>query len=328
MINAKQYLFILGAGTSIPYDFSSGTGLVQSILENSQKGGLIHKYLTQYYGYDPETLRMFNKALAMSGQMSIDSFLEHREDLREIGKTIITIEIAYREYKSKLYEGFREDSGNSLYHYLYRNMNAELNDFKSNKVAFVTFNYDRSLEYFLCYALMYTHKIKYAKIAQVLESIPIIHVHGKIGLLAWEVTGSYNRIYENTYGTNIISKNSDRDIQNLETISNKINIVSDGQPEEKLTGEIQQQLQKADEVIFLGFGYDEENLNKLGILDSEFMEYTAVKRIIGTTKGLTGREIDEKEGILKRSGKNVVLDREGLSSLEFLRKKVSLRKVH
>ena len=55
-------------------------------------------------------------------------------------------------------------------------------DFHTNKVSFVTFNYDRSLEHFLCRSLANSFAKTEAEAGEVISKIPIIHLHGRLAI--------------------------------------------------------------------------------------------------------------------------------------------------
>ena len=61
-----------------------------------------------------------------------------------------------------------------------------LEEFGQNKVSFITFNYDRSLEHFLCTSLSNDFGKSIADCAKVLANIPIVHLHGRLGYLPWQ----------------------------------------------------------------------------------------------------------------------------------------------
>ena len=53
-------------------------------------------------------------------------------------------------------------------------------------VAFITFNYDRSLEFFLLTTLKNRYQKTEQECAAKLKNIPIVHLYGKLALLPWE----------------------------------------------------------------------------------------------------------------------------------------------
>jgi len=94
----------------------------------------------------------FVNALSLSGQLSIDSFLNanrHQSGFQAIGKGAIAQVLLEHETKSKL-----SSSDDDWMKYLFSNIMLNGVDspdsfIKANKIGFVTFNYDRFLESFL-----------------------------------------------------------------------------------------------------------------------------------------------------------------------------------
>jgi len=66
--------------------------------------------------------------------------------------------------------------------YLYGGMvGSSLEEFAENRVSFVTFNYDRSVEQFLFTSLKNTFGRPDGNTSQVLQKVPIVHLHGRLG---------------------------------------------------------------------------------------------------------------------------------------------------
>ncbi|MGH7216991.1 MAG: hypothetical protein ACREIG_07135, partial [Nitrospiraceae bacterium] len=55
--------------------------------------------------------------------------------------------------------------------------------FHENKLSLITFNYDRSLEFYLHRAIKRLWDLDDNEAAEVLKAVPIIHIHGKIDAL-------------------------------------------------------------------------------------------------------------------------------------------------
>ncbi len=185
-------LFILGAGAHMPYGFPSGQQLVSDLLYgftdvnySGQKFGInysIEKKFIKESIFDPMTLRYFRENLRNSGRVSIDKFLRDQSNgWDELGKRLVSFIIALYESFCNPLEGSKlEGFSESFYHYLFDKMDTSNGEsFLENNVRFITFNYDRSLEYFLSLSTQTNYSID---IAEYINS-NIIHVHGKIGQL-------------------------------------------------------------------------------------------------------------------------------------------------
>jgi hypothetical protein len=64
-----------------------------------------------------------------------------------------------------------------------------IEDFAQNPVAFVTFNYDRLLEYRFGRGLAQHYGIRQSTVWQHLGAVPIIHLHGCLGVLPEQAVG-------------------------------------------------------------------------------------------------------------------------------------------
>ena len=176
MITSPTVL-VLGAGASMCFKFPSGQKLKQNILSNYNQYDLLIGQL----GYTDRNTQEFVDALRASGRTSVDAFLEHRPDLVDIGKIEIALDLMTHEKYTLLFE-----AENNWYDYLFQQMDCEFTDFPKNKITFITFNYDRTLEFYLFNALINSYGKKEAEVAEILNQIPIIHVHGKLGNLPWQ----------------------------------------------------------------------------------------------------------------------------------------------
>ena len=101
----------------------------------------------------------FASRFRKSSNKSIDLFLARNPSLVTVGKLAISLEILKSEIASK----FREEIDNPAldwYSYLFDRFTDTFLDkdkftISDNKVSFITFNYDRSLEHFLIESLTY-----------------------------------------------------------------------------------------------------------------------------------------------------------------------------
>ncbi len=181
--------FILGAGTSIPFKFPSGPGLVESIINAS-----FSDFMTK--GLSPDELNRFRlahsefrKELYGSRLFSIDEFLRTRSsnpDLVSWGKLLVALLIRHKEYEASerdknlqlLLDGERDSDWMRV---LWDRIKCPPEDFVKHKIVFITFNYDRLLEMYLTTAMQHAWGITATEAWNAISKIPIIHVHGKVG---------------------------------------------------------------------------------------------------------------------------------------------------
>ena len=179
----KPTVLILGAGASRPYGFPLGTELSRKIIENLRNSNSAEFSALQMMDFDADYIKDFVNSFQSSFQTSIDAFLEHREDCIQIGRVAIAQVIIPHENVMNLIDAKAEDD---WYKYLFKRMNASFDYFGDNGLSVMTYNYDRSFEHFVFTALKNTHNKTDTQVADKLSSIPIIHLHGRLGALPWE----------------------------------------------------------------------------------------------------------------------------------------------
>lgn len=299
----KPTVLVLGAGASNPYSYLTGNELKKEIIDHlEQPGSEVYKTLL-VHGFGEEKIIAFRKAFLLSGQSSVDAFLEHQPDFVELGKLAITAVLVRSENMEKLFKA--EDWYAHLFHIL---DNSVLEDFGKNKLAIVTFNYDRSIETFLFNSLKFSYNLDDQTAAKVLSQIPIIHLHGQMGNLPWQDQAN-NRDYGEI-------ENS----QKIKESSEGIKIIYEAEVEKSGAFiEAKKLLANANQIYFLGFGYHPENMRRLGIEELDI----SGKTILGTCKGMTTLEA---QSIMARCGGKINLLAAGSQSwtlLQFIRENIS-----
>jgi hypothetical protein len=138
-------------------------------------------------------------------------------------------------------------------------------------VSFITFNYDRSLEHYL-FTVFRSHFGTASEVSVRFLAESIFHVHG--------VLGSYRGIGEGPHRRYI----PDCDITAIEKAMQGLHIVHEVEKFAKHS-DIRERIESADQVIFLGFQYHRENVNKL---------FTGVtrrpKKVCGSCYGMSDTE--------------------------------------
>jgi predicted DNA-binding antitoxin AbrB/MazE fold protein len=218
--------------------------------------------------FGEQDIKNFNQAVYHSGENSIDSFLEYRENKEfwEIGKISMAYILINKEpdsihkfsVHSKNNDKFSVCDDN-WYHYLYSSyLRTSFDDFDKNNFSVITFNYDRSFEEFLFTRLQSFGKSTLS-CAEKLAQIDIIHLYDKLDDFPWEtVEKSYKT---RGYGTialgDCLIKTSERiriipedmDVENEESFRKAYKLINE-----------------AEKIIFLGLDLrNEKNLKRLGI---------------------------------------------------------------
>lgn len=273
----KKTVFILGAGASCPYGYPSGAHLRELICLSTD-----HSVLVQTVGEDirPQVNR-FKKTFESSSTKSIDLFMARNPELAPVGKYII----AFETFRAEQISQFREKAnwaqeqrkhpqphlsldgylmrkafqGDDWYSYLFdrvtENLAAPITlpDFSDGKVAFITFNYDRSLEYFLYESLSNSFtKVPEAEVIKCLKKLKILHVYGQVAPLKWQ---------DSNEGVDYRLEISE---SLLRSASSNIRTIYEEKENPELK-EAQGLLAQAERIFFLGFGYAPENMEVLGL---------------------------------------------------------------
>ena len=282
-------VFILGAGASKPYGYPTGAELRKLIVNESytEFSILLEQSsipLNKKQGHLREA-KKFVDAFNRSSIVSIDKFLSLDPYFSYYGKIAIMLIISKKERQSRFREDIEHDQ--DWYKLLFNRMISTFNEpsdfdkFRENKVAFITFNYDRSFEYFVYESFYYTfwenrHEIESASLdINYIDSnkyipFPFIHVYGQVDKI--KALGGSN--YRKKFTFSDIEKLS----ENIRVIGERTNNID----------KIKNIVSESERIFFLGFGYAKENMDSIGILD---IINNNDWEIYGTAKSMTAKEI-------------------------------------
>jgi hypothetical protein len=251
----KPTVFVLGAGAMVDYGFPTGWELVKDVIHKFTPRALWRELLRKHGHCSDEQVGEFLSALDGSAQNSVDAFLEERGEFLEIGIAAMSIVLIDKEISEKLYQE-RDPSKNWLRNLMTHLRSPSFEKFGENAVSFVTFNYDRSLEFFLCKALSETFGKSEKESGEQLSRIPIIHLHGRLGYLPWE-SKSDARPYEPIIDDEALKAC----VKDVKVVNRNITI---NEGEFKRAKEL---LSQAERIYFLGVGFYNDNLARLGVMD-------------------------------------------------------------
>ncbi|MHC4477182.1 MAG: hypothetical protein ACYTEL_16165 [Planctomycetota bacterium] len=258
----RETLLILGAGASVPYGFPSGGELVSRIkvLLDHPETSTFQLLRPHPLSFRADCIQEFIRSLHHADPPSVDAWLEHNEEFVEIGKAAIALALLRAEQKSNL------RPTNSWYQYLFSQLSGSFEHFDKNRVSIITFNYDRSLEHYLYMAFTNTHSaIKSEDCAQKLKSIPIVHPYGSLGHFEWQAKKPFPVPFGHEATTDMVHQAS----RNIKIIpeTNQDPTVEFQQARELIT--------QAQSIYFLGFGYHQTNIERLG--------FESIKKATGGT---------------------------------------------
>ena len=163
-MNLKSTIFILGAGASWPYGYPTASGLRENIIHQYQdvieEMGSLMNLKKQSISDTVELLKTIVSKFDLSNTNSIDLFLTRNSETVDIklGKQLIWLFIMWFERRSKLSSQIKE-SDEDWYYEFFNELTGDitskndLNSLPEEKIVFITFNYDRSLENYLFLSL-------------------------------------------------------------------------------------------------------------------------------------------------------------------------------
>lgn len=244
--------FILGAGASIPYDFPSGPELRDAICLDSAPKGMLSEVLSNTMRVDPALTADFGKAFQRSA-LSVDAFLSRRLEYKDIGKLCIAVELCRREMPARV---LRLDNKDNWYALLWEALTRDvmtLADAYANQVKIVTFNYDRSLEYFLFEAAKHTFRASYEEALKYVNWLGVLHVYGCLGAFGPEPVRGV-RIYTDELTT-----------ETIQTAAAGIRVIPEARNNDSVFTQAGELVAWCRRLCFLGFGFDFLNLSRLNI---------------------------------------------------------------
>jgi hypothetical protein len=249
-------VLVLGAGASCPYRFPTGEQLREAILKLVEPGlvmgdgySAIRNYLRS--NFDRDLIFQFHRDFNVSPRDSIDIFIEGRKEFSEIGRFAIASVLADYERSSELCgnSAIRDQDWLRVLFNSHLVTTGDRAEFNENKIAIITFNYDRSVEHRLTMDLYSTFGGDIEEAAEQVSKIEIIHVHG---LLGGYLPGEARRT----------SYNSGKSIEELQYAASRISYFFEDGDQNRLKL-IRSKLRSAKRVGFLGFGFNNVNLKRL-----------------------------------------------------------------
>jgi hypothetical protein len=255
-MSSDRTVFVLGAGASAPYGLPLGNQLFQHVIDDFSTDTAISSDFLNAAPFNQKNIDGFIYALRYSGFTSVDEFLEKRQEFVEIGKAIMAIELLTREKGDPLWAAER-----NWMRFLYGKMaTTKLEDFGSrNPVSFITYNYDRILEYFFHTSLMNGYGKNSEECKEALKPVDVIHLHGRLGYLPWQ--GGRNVV---PFGEAPITP------QVLDMCQREIRIVHETiEDRDTEFGAARRLLWDAKRIYFMGYGYAHQNVERLKLVEAK-----------------------------------------------------------
>lgn len=282
----RNTVFVLGAGAHVPYGFSTGERLLVRARSLS-----IEQMEEATEGLVPRRdLIPLRQALTDNFLPSIDALLEHRESLRRAGKMLMLSLLVDEERFALAYEWKAEEDWMSVvFQYMCEDA-ASLEEFSNNPVTFITFNYDRLLEYRLIRGLVARYDVPAEEAWAAISRFGFIHIYGSLGQLPEQIPGATGHSSVPGGGIPFGALNtSDTNFRGLALhgAERQIQIVHDSGSNSALS-QACPVLHSADaqQIFFFGFAFGRVNVNRL-----QTRQIPASVPIYCTTYKMTSAEV-------------------------------------
>ncbi|KAF0120272.1 MAG: hypothetical protein FD152_4214 [Xanthobacteraceae bacterium] len=295
----EKTVFVVGAGASREFGLPMGAELIDHICQ-------ILKFRSGYNNFegDPEAYQAV-RSLSERGEelnavlqacraieqgaplfMSIDHFVNTHEKDRfivDVAKVAIGYAILRAEAQSKLMVDYRNVTNllnvrkiddtwiTRLVRMISSGLKLDALADIFSRSSFICFNYDRCIEHFLWNAVRVMYRLSEPDANSLMSTLQIVHPYGVIGHLPWQTRdgGIYFGQTEHV---------------NHKNIASRIRTFTEQNKDKSLTLQIDQMMNDNDRVVFLGFGYYEQNME---IIKADF----AYKEAMGTTYGMSSHDV-------------------------------------
>ncbi len=279
-------VLVLGAGASMPLGYPLGFELLQRIRRNITRDGSPLYEALRESGYSEALIASFYRELANAAVRSIDYFLDQTMkgdgDVTRIGRMAIANELLNDEHKA----AYRLTLPN-WYHQLHKVILECLKSEEGPTLAIVTFNYDRSLTEFFRLCRVPRSDLPCGAVT-LTDAIPILHVHGCLGPSELKVEAVEGR----AYGAPVTAKCIIEGADNIK-IMHELDHDHGGQ-----MIQAKKMIEGADRVVFVGFGYDTWNLERLRIVSGlSDLKWEGGSKCYGTCFKESAEKISQVESL-------------------------------
>lgn len=286
-------VFVIGAGASTEFGMPSGLELKNRIAKTFDfREGDDRRLLGDAVLYSMLNRDYIDAANELSHIIrgfhfdSIDEVLHHFSSNRiivELGKVAIAKEILFAERKSSIFHlggGIKETDHSKIWipHLLSMAVGSLTREEISSafsKVTIINFNYDRIFEHFVYHELGTKLRMKEDEIIDTFSNLRMIRPYGRIGPLPWQAEPSLATPF-GAYNQN-----------NLMHISKCIRTYTEKNHDNDKLNEIGEAITNARLIVFLGFGFHQQNMNILRAKSSGLR-----KKAIATVFGIDSENYD------------------------------------
>jgi hypothetical protein len=293
----RKTLFIIGAGASAEVDLPVGAELAKAISRMLDvhpagvKNPTGEMLLAQLYDKHPIAHNGYHRAAMLISDgvrlaNSIDDFLDRHsgnEPVQLVGKIAIVKSIIDAERASFLSRYPRSSTlldvlATTWYMKFFRMLGSGIHVSNARQifdnVAFIVFNYDRCLEFFLTNALQQVYNVSQAEAESIVDDLHIIHPYGVVADLPLNGSGA-------PFG------GIDKFDHDYVALSAGVKIFTEQIGAADMLSQIRQEMFVSEQIVFLGFGYHEPNMRMLAP-----GKQLNLRPVIGTALGMSESSID------------------------------------
>lgn len=272
---------ILGAGASVDYGYPTGAKLIEEVGVRS-----FHNIFS-----DRISPVEWKKRLIEAQPPSIDFFMSLDEDLMHSVKPYIFLYLLTKESNGKTLK--LDYSEHWYYDYFNDKITKNIEETEQNlsQTNVITFNYDRSLEYYLSRVIKqrcYHKDTDYNNAFNLMNKMKIHHVYGRLPYFDSEAGPKTSGLeYERISILNLSNSNANQHVGlvNGKDVLFKICYETVEQVVKEKNKEL---IQEAKNILFLGFGFHNENME---VLNHNFNDTS--KRYMASGYGLRESKIEE-----------------------------------
>ena len=277
-------VLVLGAGASCPYGFPTAKRLRNDICEAFSSRDTPAIRLLGDSAAPAEKFLEFREAFWQSGTSSIDAFLQGRPEFLPVGKFAIAYCLMAYENGKNLYDP--PEPHKDWYLDLSERLTSSFDEFENNQLSIITFNYDRSLDYYLFTSLRNRHGRSVDECIEKFAKLPIIHVYGQLGKIPYPQRGCRHYL---PFGE------EEKKVHGVVVgASQGITLLHEKESELR---EVHNLLAAAERVCFLGFGYHPLNLARLQLKGDTVLK----RQVFGTVLNFEEAEVKQTEDRLSRT---------------------------
>lgn len=319
-MKSEDTLYILGAGASKPYGYPTASELRNDII-NRYKDVIRETFELMHRENNLikdaiNNIKPIIEQFDLSHTNSIDLFLTRNRDSVTInlGIELIWMFIMWYERNSKLSRQIKEKDEDWYYEFFNEltsdiTVREELDNLSYEKIHFITFNYDRSLENYLFVSFMNSFSLSEKETSELISKrFYFHHVYGKVVNFDWDISASNTSPYKDPNG--------------VYKINNAVKMIDILYGDRKIDPNIQDLIKSRTKIVFLGFGFAKANIDFLCLREL----LTKNHKIYATGIGLYESRINKIKSFLQRGivgikEHNIIIEPES-NSLKLLRNRV------